>query len=35
MRERTMKYLKPFSTLAVGIVIGRYVLPKVLAKVGG
>lgn len=30
-----MKYLKPFTTLAVGIVIGHFVLPKVLAKVGG
>lgn len=30
-----MQYLKPFTTLAVGIAIGYLVLPKVLAKVGG
>lgn len=30
-----MRYLKPFTTLAVGIAIGHFVLPKVLAKVGG
>jgi hypothetical protein len=35
MRERTMKYLKPFSTLAVGIALGYLVVPKVMAKVGG
>jgi len=29
-----MKYLKPFSTLAVGIVIGYWVVPKVMTKVG-
>lgn len=29
-----MKYLKPFSTLAVGIVIGRWVVPMVMSKVG-
>ena len=29
-----MKYLKPFSTLAVGIVLGYWVVPKVMAKVG-
>ena len=29
------RYLKPFTTLAVGIAIGHFVLPKVLAKVGG
>lgn len=30
-----MQYFKPFTTLAVGIVLGYYVLPKVLARVGG
>lgn len=30
-----MRYLKPFTTLAVGIAIGHFVLPKILAKVGG
>lgn len=30
-----MRYLKPFTTLAVGIAIGHFVLPKVLARVGG
>lgn len=29
-----MKYLKPFSTLAVGIAIGYWVVPKVMTKVG-
>lgn len=29
-----MKYLRPFSTLAVGIVLGYWVVPKVMAKVG-
>lgn len=29
-----MKYLKPFSTLAVGIVVGYLVVPKIMAKVG-
>ena len=29
------KYLHPWSTLAVGIVIGYVVVPKVMAKVGG
>jgi hypothetical protein len=29
------KYLKPFSTLLVGIALGHWVVPKVLAKVGG
>lgn len=30
-----MKYLKPFSTLAVGIVIGMYVMPRVVGAVKG
>jgi hypothetical protein len=34
MRERTMKYLKPFSTLALGMVLGYVVVPKIMAKVG-
>jgi hypothetical protein len=29
-----MKYLRPFSTLAVGIVLGYWVVPKVMSKVG-
>lgn len=29
-----MKYLKPFSTLAVGVVIGAFIVPKIMAKVG-
>jgi hypothetical protein len=28
-----MRYFKPLSTLAVGIVIGYAILPKVMAKV--
>jgi hypothetical protein len=30
-----MQYLKPYSTLAVGIVIGYLVVPKIMARVGG
>lgn len=30
-----MSYLKPWSTLAVGIALGYIVVPKVLARVGG
>jgi hypothetical protein len=30
-----MRYLKPWSTLAIGIVIGYVVVPKVMARVGG
>jgi hypothetical protein len=29
-----MKYLKPFTTLGVGIVIGYLVVPKILSRVG-
>lgn len=29
-----MQYLRPFTTLAVGIAIGYLVVPKVMAKVG-
>lgn len=29
-----MQYLKPWSTLAVGIVIGYVVVPKIMARVG-
>jgi hypothetical protein len=29
-----MRYFKPFTTLAVGIVLGYAVLPKLMAKVG-
>jgi hypothetical protein len=28
-------YLKPWTTLIIGIAIGHFVLPKILAKVGG
>lgn len=28
-----MRYLRPYSTLAVGIVVGAFVLPRVLRKV--
>lgn len=28
------KYFRPVTTLAVGIVLGAFVVPKVLAKVG-
>lgn len=30
-----MQYFKPFTTLALGIALGYYVLPKIIAKVGG
>jgi hypothetical protein len=29
-----MRYLKPFSTLAIGIAVGYLVVPKILARVG-
>lgn len=29
-----MNYLKPWSTLAIGIVIGYIVVPKVVARIG-
>lgn len=29
-----MRYLKPWTTLAVGIVIGWQVVPRVMQKVG-
>jgi hypothetical protein len=29
-----MRYLKPFSTLAVGVVIGYLVVPKIMSRVG-
>lgn len=30
-----MSYLKPFSTLAIGIAIGYFVVPKIMARIGG
>lgn len=30
-----MRYFRPFTTFAVGVAIGHFVLPKILAKVGG
>jgi hypothetical protein len=29
-----MQFFKPFTTLAVGIAIGYFVVPRVMAKVG-
>lgn len=29
------RYFKPLTTLAVGIALGYFVVPKVMAKVGG
>jgi hypothetical protein len=29
-----MRYFKPWTTLAAGIVLGYFVVPKVIAKVG-
>ena len=30
-----MSYLKPYTTLAIGLALGYFVLPKVMAKIGG
>ena len=30
----TMSYLKPYTTLAIGIVVGYFVVPKIMAKIG-
>lgn len=30
-----MQYFKPFTTLALGIAIGYFIVPKVMAKIGG
>ncbi len=30
-----MSYLKPWSTLIVGVALGYFVVPKVMAKIGG
>lgn len=30
-----MQYLKPYTTLAIGLALGYFVLPKLIAKVGG
>lgn len=32
--EDTVKYVKPYTTLVVGIIIGRFVWPKVQGMVG-
>jgi hypothetical protein len=29
-----MRFLTPYTTLAVGIALGYFVLPKVMAKIG-
>jgi hypothetical protein len=29
-----MQYFKPFTTLAVGVVLGMFVVPKVRAMIG-
>lgn len=29
-----MQYFKPFPTLIVGIVLGAFVFPRVMAKIG-
>jgi len=28
-----MRYMKPYTTLAVGLVLGYFVVPKIVAKV--
>jgi uncharacterized membrane protein YkvA (DUF1232 family) len=30
-----MHYLKPYTTLAIGAAIGYFLVPKVIARVGG
>lgn len=30
-----MNMLKPYTTLAIGMALGYFVVPKVLARVGG
>jgi hypothetical protein len=30
-----VSYLKPYTTLGIGIAIGWFVLPKVVARIGG
>jgi uncharacterized membrane protein YkvA (DUF1232 family) len=30
-----MQYLKPYTTLAIGLALGYFVLPKVIARIGG
>lgn len=30
-----MSYLKPYTTLAIGIALGYFIVPKIMAKVGG
>lgn len=30
-----MQYFKPFTTLALGIALGYFVVPKIMAKIGG
>lgn len=30
-----MQYFKPFTTLALGMALGYFVLPKVIARIGG
>jgi hypothetical protein len=30
-----MQYFKPFTTLAIGLALGYFVLPKVIARIGG
>jgi uncharacterized membrane protein YkvA (DUF1232 family) len=30
-----MQYLKPYTTLAIGLALGYFVLPKIIAKIGG
>jgi hypothetical protein len=34
-REPTMQYFKPFTTLAVGIALGYFLVPKIVARIGG
>lgn len=30
-----MQYLKPYTTLAIGLALGYFVVPKLVAKIGG
>jgi hypothetical protein len=34
-KDTLMQYLKPWTTLAIGMALGYFVVPKIMAKVGG
>jgi hypothetical protein len=32
-KEDTVQYMKPFSTLAVGMALGYFIVPKIISRV--